>query len=251
MINLLNKHKIKAHISIEQFETFEDTEQELLTGFNGSGRPDGLWFSIGGSWLDFLVRNEGFLNPHYKPCCFIYDVRLNQKNILDINTTKKFSTFDKKYSNYWRAPSVLSRGYSYVKNAVNYPVPIRRLMGAKKDTDYFGTLVEEGLLYRNPESLNRAYQREQGYKLTKKEIEYWKFKRWDQVARQHSGVEFNPYLKGPSKKFFWYNSLDVASGCVWDKKGIKTIKLLAVKPGEGHKWELTEYGESFLHRKDS
>ena len=247
MIKLLDKNKIKAHISIDQFDEFENEPQELISGFNASGRPSGLWFSIGGSWLSFLVENEGFLHPRYKPCCFIYDVKLNDKNILLLDTIKKLNTFDKKYGNYWRPPSVISRGYSYVKNSANYPVPVKRLL-KQKNTNYFQTLVEEHLLYKTPETLNRAFQKEQGYKLTKKEIQYWKFKRWDQVSKDYSGISFNPYFRTQRKKAFWYSSLDAASGCVWGKDGVQSIKLMAVKPGEGNKWELTEYGESFLKK---
>jgi len=247
MIKLLDKNKIKAHISIDQLDEFENESQELISGFNASGRPSGLWFSIGGSWLSFLVENEGFLNPKYKPCCFIYNVKLKESNILSLNTTKKMTSFDKKYSNYWRPPSVLSRGYTYIKNSASYPVPVKRFLSKQKKDDYFKTLAEEHLLYKSPDALNRAYQKEQGYKLTKKEIQYWKFKRWDQVARDFSGISFNPYFSTQRKKTFWYSSLDAASGCVWDKSGIDAIKLIAVKPGEGNKWELTEYGES-LHK---
>lgn len=244
MIKFLDKNKIRAHISIDQLEEFDNEPQEIITGFNGSGRPGGLWFSVGGSWLSFLVQNEGLLNPKYKPCCFIYDIQLNEKTIFNINTIKKLNTLEKKYGNYWRPPSVLSRGYSYIKNSANYPVPIKRLM-KKRNSDYFETLVEEHLLYTTPSDLNRAYQRDQGYKLTKKEIQYWKFKRWDQVAKDYSGIIFNPYFQTQRKKNFWYSSLDAPSGCVWDKSGVYDIKLLAVKPGENNKWELTEHGASF------
>lgn len=248
MIKALNKRGIHAHISTEKMGKFEDTAQELITGYNSSGRPNGLWYSVGGSWLTFLVANEGFLLPQFRPCCFIYDIGMDRKKILKLDSPRRIMIFDGHYGNYWLPPRTISRGYSYVKNSANYQVPVRRLMGRAAGTkkDYFERLVNERIIYPTSESLNKAFTDEYGYKLTKKEVEYWKLKRWDQVMEDWSGVEFYPYLGTFRRKYFWYSSLDAASGCIWGREGFDGARLIGVKSDEGKKWMLTEYGESLV-----
>jgi len=48
---------------------------------------------------------------------------------------------------------------------------------------------------------------------------------WELVAKKYSGVEFNPYFYSLRLKptMTWYNGIDVASGCVWNKNAIKKI----------------------------
>ena len=47
---------------------------------------------------------------------------------------------------------------------------------------------------------------------------------WPDVATGWAGIEIIPWQRYPRPP--WYNSWDVASGCVWGEQGVKSIKLL-------------------------
>ena len=53
---------------------------------------------------------------------------------------------------------------------------------------------------------------------------------WPKVAEHYAGIEICPYLssKRNDDDFFWYYGWDVASGCIWDQKGIEEL----VKAGD-------------------
>lgn len=38
---------------------------------------------------------------------------------------------------------------------------------------------------------------------------------WQKVANDFGGIEFYPYLEN-RKNYLWYNTLDIASGCIWN-----------------------------------
>ena len=45
---------------------------------------------------------------------------------------------------------------------------------------------------------------------------------WPKVAEHYSGIEICPYLAS-RRDVSWYYGWDVASGCIWDAKGIKEL----------------------------
>lgn len=49
---------------------------------------------------------------------------------------------------------------------------------------------------------------------------------WAKVAKEYSGIEIAPYVYEARRKFNWYYTWDVASGCIWGKDGIKSIEKL-------------------------
>ena len=62
---------------------------------------------------------------------------------------------------------------------------------------------------------------------------------WKEVAKDFGGIEFNPYFSFVDhkklKNILWYTTLDVPSGCIWNKNLIK-IKLLL--ENKNKKWKL-------------
>lgn len=42
---------------------------------------------------------------------------------------------------------------------------------------------------------------------------------WDKVSKDYGGIEICPYLT-QRKHYLWYNTFDVASGCIWNTKAI-------------------------------
>lgn len=49
---------------------------------------------------------------------------------------------------------------------------------------------------------------------------------WPRVAEKWNGIELNPYVTEKRFSLGWYNTLDIASGCIWNKRAIKKIKLV-------------------------
>ena len=51
---------------------------------------------------------------------------------------------------------------------------------------------------------------------------------WPTVARQHAGIEICPYQQRlrMSEDVGWYYPWDVASGCIWNADGVKSVELL-------------------------
>ena len=49
---------------------------------------------------------------------------------------------------------------------------------------------------------------------------------WSMVANNYAGIEINPYIYSARMDRFtnWYYPWDVASGCVWNRDGILSIK---------------------------
>jgi hypothetical protein len=53
---------------------------------------------------------------------------------------------------------------------------------------------------------------------------------WPAVAKIYNGIEICPYNYNRRMKSNWYYGWDVASGCIWNKKGIAGINLLSERP---------------------
>ncbi len=190
--------------------------------------------------MKFLSDNAGDVREEFKPCCYLYNIVLDKK-ILKLNTLVKLNNFDKKFKNYWRSADDLERGSKYIKNLPYTPVG-RSSMGVKRNAE---KLIKDGVILTTAQSVKHQFEDEFGMDISKKDIEYYKFKRWDLVAKKYNGAEFIPYYQSYRKKRFWYWTVDVASGCVWDPKGVKEFKLIARKIGED--WKLTDYGQNLLN----
>ena len=78
-----------------------------------------------------------------------------------------------------------------------------------KDFDIFNSRYAHGLRYSNDsEKEIFKYNDLQNYLVD-----------WKKVSQDYGGIQICPYLK-KRKKILWYNSFDVASGCVWNIKSI-------------------------------
>lgn len=51
---------------------------------------------------------------------------------------------------------------------------------------------------------------------------------WAEVAKEYQGIIITPYLweRRLDRNSSWYYGWDVASGCIWDAKAIKSIKVV-------------------------
>ncbi len=52
---------------------------------------------------------------------------------------------------------------------------------------------------------------------------------WRRVAKDYPGIEIAPYRQDCRLEYAWYYGWDVASGCIWDKSGIKSIERIYLR----------------------
>ena len=71
------------------------------------------------------------------------------------------------------------------------------------------------------------------YKKYKIKIDKYNCINWILVSKDYGGIEITPYLL-ERRKIDWYNTFDVASGCIWNNKIIKEIKLVYEKVDDNY-----------------
>ena len=64
---------------------------------------------------------------------------------------------------------------------------------------------------------------------------------WGRVAEDYDGIEICPYLGSKRLASMWYYGWDVSSGCIWNPRAIKELKLIG-------KEEIVGIKESVSHR---
>jgi hypothetical protein len=50
------------------------------------------------------------------------------------------------------------------------------------------------------------------------------FINWNDITNEYSGIEFNKYFRSIRMQNIWYSTIDVSSGCIWNKEAIKDYK---------------------------
>lgn len=228
----------------------ENVHQPLVEEFNCGGRPNGLWYSHGNSWINLLVKNKN-VHPIFKTCCYLYELKLNKENILDINNIEKLKLFDAKYPDYW------------LNNEEYYLCDFRGL-NPTKFIDYsdFQTFNKNKRLFDYLESKNVVFSNETDFRyhikkykidFNKDDIELRRCKRWDIVSEKYNGIEFSPFINHNNiKNINWYKSIAIDSGCIWDVSSINSMNLIAEVYSQKHdhiknRWKLTDYGELLLN----
>jgi hypothetical protein len=132
----------------------------------------------------------------------------------------------------------ISRGNTYLKNLAYKPEG--RNMGIKRNV---AQLEKNGYIISDYNEVKKQFIEEDAF-VSKKDIEYYKYKRWDLVAKKYNGAEFIPYFESYRNKRFWYWTLDVPSGVVWHPNGVKSIDLIAKKIN--NYWTLTNIGKDLF-----
>lgn len=129
-------------------------------------KPDGLWYSFGGSWLAFGSKEVPDMIEGYK---FIYMIEVDESKLIKVSSDNLVD-FWKKYK---------LESYKY---------------------DDAGRID------------------------------------WIKVAKDYSGFENPPpYSTG---EYYWWNTLDVPGGCIWDGSCIKNLIRLGEKVSD-EDWYLT------------
>lgn len=155
--------------------------------------PRGLWISCGSDWIKFIDKEIAYLqNPidTWSKCKFIYEIIINEKEVLKINKVKDLINFHKKYGKYYKKTKSYDINWKLVKKEY-YGLIICPYLGDKiwKNTNLY--------FYLNNKS----------YKYIKNSIA-------------------NNIKKYPKFYLEWYRHWESGSGVIWNKKGINEIKLI-------------------------
>jgi hypothetical protein len=168
-----------------------------LTGDGAYYNPQGLWISCGTSWIDFLKPTKDNKNVQINAwtlSTYIYEIKINDTNILKINNLDEFKEFI----------------YKYRFNDKN--VNIRNVMDWKRiKNDYSGIVICPYLgdllfgknanaigLTGSPENITNFY-------------------------RKLIGPSYYDHILFLSE---WYRHWEASTGVIWNLAGIKDIVLL-------------------------
>lgn len=243
--NKLKEHKnVRFHISNEaiNLQDIKNVDQPIIEYFNCSGRPNGLYYSFGNSWLNFLLQKK--TSTAYKPCCYLYKVEINDNNkILHFPNHESVIDFHKKTDKYY----LNTRNFNLC-NVWNFNptkiVPYGDMINGNYK-NLFDFYKSKKIIYDNKEEyvaeMNKYYI---DFSVQNELV------RWDKISQHYYGVEFNNYHKSRNTPK-WYNSLDVSSGCIWNTKALYDLQLLATvveydDDKQTNNWVLTDEGKALL-----
>lgn len=88
----LSRHLVKSKyyfVSPSKFTHFKRVPKQSQTL-----KPRGLWFACGDAWLRYVIE-ENFKEDTYK---FLYEIEINNDNILFINSINEYEEFVNKFS---------------------------------------------------------------------------------------------------------------------------------------------------------
>ena len=168
-----------------------------LTGDGAYYNPQGLWISCGTSWIDFLKPTKDNKNVQINAwtlSTYIYEIKINDTNILKINNLDEFKEFI----------------YKYRFNDKN--VNIRNVMDWKRiKNDYSGIVIcpylGDLLFGKNANAIGLTGSPENITNFYKKLI----------------GPSYYDHILFLSE---WYRHWEASTGVIWNLAGIKDIVLL-------------------------
>jgi hypothetical protein len=157
--------------------------------------PQGLWFSCGPEYCKhlLLINENYFYNSSYLLSKYIYEIKVNKKNILYINNLDQLVDFHKKYAIYKE-----DKGYY-----INW-IDVKKIYDGLIICPYLGNEIWNKL--NDPTTVYVYPDMNQYIKNSLKEniMKYPKF-----------------YLE-------WYRHWEASSGVIWRKKSIKKINLIKI-----------------------
>lgn len=220
------------HLSTQPLPIMQNSTQQFMFGWNIFGRPTGLWIAPKEEWLTFNDKNN------LDVCCYLYDVKPIMSHILYINSTADFKKFDKKYGNYWPNLEFITRDRNQnVVDTIKKPefnlVATRHanqeLSAAEilPDETLYDKLIRLGMIFTTPEDAIKGCKH---YTDHPEYITLFKYKNWDEVTRDYDGIMINNWDKNrEGMKYFWYQSWDLSSGCIWNAQGIRDVIQTTIK----------------------
>lgn len=231
-------HLSKTLIDCQNFVT--NFPQLLAMGFNVGGRPDGLWIAPGSTWLD---KADSMHNTSFPNCCYIYEVNIpdsKMTKIKIISSDEDFDDFDKEFSgpgdNYWLNMDYFTMDFmDYLtslkihseRKCILNLCKLRRLPGEST----WDILIKNKIIFADQKS---AIDNCEFFKKSGIDVDRFRYKNWARVAKKYDGIQFlNWGMKSSAIQHFWFQSLDIVSGCIWNMTDI-SLKLLYEKSDQ--KW---------------
>lgn len=221
---LIEKYKsspVYLHLAKTQLGRPAGALQTFAYGFNAGGRPDGLWFARGSLWLQKARELD---NPKFPLCCNVYGVDISRSKILRLGASN-FAAFDAETPDYWLnmdyfaldfVDNVTGEHVVKAKRATVNSDQLRRRPGA----NIYQVLIDNNIIFDN---IDAARAHCEFY--TRVDPVRYKYKNWAHVARRYAGIIFEDLSIMPN--YLWCQSLDVASGCVWDPRTVRLTHLYA------------------------
>jgi hypothetical protein len=98
--NYKNKyiHFSNKELSVNILENKINNENSWLGG-NIYMNPHGLWFSCGSKWIEWILKNNLY-KTSWANVKYVYEIKINKKNILKIKNTDELINFHNKYAKY-------------------------------------------------------------------------------------------------------------------------------------------------------
>lgn len=220
-------HLAKTPIADKDKCFIKSYPQLYAIGFNAGGRPDGLWVSRGSAWIEKAKELD---NPKFPVCCYIYNVSTcDDARILHVGDEEQFLEFDKNFPSYWINLDYFEvdfidylNGHA-IRAERKYKLDLDKLRKRGGET-IRDVMVSNNIIFNTAESALAGCE---FYKRVKIPIERFKYKDWAAVAEKYQGIVFDTWnIADPQMKYLWFQSLDVASGCIWDVSAISNIDLL-------------------------
>jgi hypothetical protein len=220
-------HLAKTPIANKDKCLIKSHPQLFALGFNAGGRPDGLWVSRGSSWI---AKAHELQNPKFPVCCYIYEVNFKpDAKILYVKTAEDFQRFDEQFPSYWINLDYFEVDFVDYINGKKIKRARKHTLNLKKLRKRAGESIKETLLNNNIifENTSSAIEHCKFYNEVKIDIERFKYKDWDAISKDYHGVIFESWDLNDktAMKYLWFQSLDVASGCIWDVQAIDSITL--------------------------
>lgn len=216
-LKLKKHHNDRFHISNEIIKDVANIEQPLIENFNCSGRPNGLYYSFGNSWLNFLLTKK--VNSIFKPCCYLYKVEIVESKVLCLKSTNEVIDFHNKADKYY----LNNKKYNLCGEWSINPTKVIPYNESNKYKNIYDFYKSKKIIFTD---VNEFINEMKNYYIDFSVQNTKPLLRWDKIAKSYSGIEFLNFHKNKNTPS-WYNSLDIESGCIWDVKAFANITLLA------------------------
>lgn len=200
-----NMEDIYIHISPTEIKDVKNTNEKMrLSNKYFNYNPSGLWFSCGIEWIDLLLSNsENMVNYNIN---YAYQFNLNESKIYNISTKNQFFKLINDYQ------KKLPEGLGDIMNSNKIRKDYSGLKICPYRFDVLNPVITETV---KGESIRTQ-------KVSKKIL--------SKVLGKDITVEkYNLMTE-------WYRHWDVASGVIWNKNGLDSLKLLAKYDVDIKKW---------------
>jgi len=215
------------HLAKSPVRSVTNKRQLYIAGINVGGRPEGMWICNGSDWV---AKTLELNNSLYPPCCYIYKINVKPTiKLLYIRNDDEFQVLNNNYKHYWLNMDYYNmdfydyNGKKHIINESSLNLYPKRLHQKSKQS-WRNALIENKIIFATAEDAMNGCQ---FYANCNIPVERFKYIDWIDVAKDYHGVIIQNWKQqAQAMYYFWFQSLDVSSGCIWDIDGIASHNLL-------------------------